>query len=125
MSYGAAAYGATAYGATSGSEYQTFFPFLLMEPDVLHEATAIAPQMEEFYEVITRQSNEDAGVLYSVYTSQGQGDTPQLQATVGGNGQTIVGNAPFITVTVMIDGAVFSGGMPLSVIGRPYNQERG
>lgn len=129
MSYGASAYGAAAYGggANSANE-QVFFPLTNYAPDVLFEASAIFNGPEEFYEILARQASEPeagpVGTEYKVYTSHGPGETPQLQVTFGGNSQAIVGAAPIIVVTAIIDGAVFGAGNLIEVRGRPYNQNQ-
>lgn len=94
--------------------------------DTLFEAIGSFSGPEEWYEILTLQSSEPGsgpiGTEYKIYTSHGEGETPQLQVTVGGNGQTIIGAAPIIVVTAIIDSSVFAFGLDFSVRGRPYTQ---
>lgn len=127
MSYGSSAYGAAAYGGgANGANEQIFFPLIERPPDVLFEATGLFNGPEEFYEILTLQGTEPgsgpAGVEYRFYTSGGPGQTPQPQGGLAGNGQAIIGAAPIIVVTAIIDSSVWSLGVRFSVRGRPYTQ---
>jgi len=128
MSYGSSVYGGAAYGGSvnSANEQIFFAPGPNQAPDVLHEARANFTGITQFYEILTRQGSEPSsgpmGIEYKVYTSPQEGITPQLQATIGGNGQTIITPDAIIIVTVLIDSAVWVSGLDFSVRGRPYTQ---
>lgn len=129
MSYGSGAYGSTAYGGSANAvNEQVFFPILAedLAPDVLHERVAFFNGPEEFYEILIRQGSENPsgpnGAEYKIYTSHGEGETPQLQTTVGGIGQSIIGAAPIIVVTALVDGSIWPTGLNFSIVGRPYTQ---
>lgn len=129
MPYGSSTYGGAAYGGIANSaNEQVFFPVIPNNyaPDVLHERTVIFTGPEDFYEILFRQGSENPsgpnGAEYKVYTSHGEGETPQLQVTVGGIGQTIIGAAPIIVVTAFVDSAIWALGLNFSIVGRPYIQ---
>jgi hypothetical protein len=124
MSYGTTAYGAAAYGGIANSaNEQIFFPLALYSPDVLREAEAIFTGSEEFYSIFTVQNGEPIsgpiGTEYKIYKSNGEGETPQLQATIQGNTHVVIGAAARIVVTMIVDGSQFGSGIFLSVTGRP------
>lgn len=128
MSFGSSAYGSTAYGGRANASNEQIF-FSYPEPeraaDVLYEATALFNGTTTFYEILTLQGSEGtgpSGIEYKVYTLNGQGQTPQLQVTLGGNGQSIIYAAPIIIVTALIDGTVWAFGTNFGVKGRPYTQ---
>jgi len=129
MSYGAGAYGTTAYGGSANSvNEQVIFPVLDvdLEPDVLHERSVLFTGSTEHYEVLIRQGSENPsgpnGAEYKIYTSHGEGETPQLQVIVGGIGQAIIAAAPIIVVTALVDGSIWPTGLNFSIVGRPYTQ---
>jgi hypothetical protein len=127
MSFGSSAQGSSAYGGNANAvNEQVFFILDNRAPDVLYEAQANFNGPETFYEILTLQGSESgsgpSGIEYKVYTSDGPGITPQLQVTIGGNGQSIIGAAPIIVVTAIIDSAVWAVGTDFSVRGRPYTQ---
>lgn len=129
MSYGSSSYGSAVYGGSANSvNEQVFFPLLGVDlaPDVVHERSALFNGPETFYEILVRQGTENAsgpnGAEYRIYTSFGEGDTPQLQVVVGGIGQSIIAAAPIIIVTALVDGAIWSTGLNFSIVGRPYVQ---
>lgn len=128
MSYGASSYSSTTYGGNANSvNEQVFFPFLpdSLPPDILHERSAIFTGPESFYEIITRNQENPSGpngIEYKVYTADHEGATPQLQVTIGGSGQTIIGAAPIIIVTAISDSAIWALGAQFTVFGRPYTQ---
>lgn len=123
MAFGSSPFGSTTFGGSANSvNEQVFFPYKLYAPDVLHESTVFFGGDSEFYEILTRRFGEPVAVEYKVYTSHGEGETPQLQVTIGGDGQTIIGAAPIIVVTAIVDGAVFGSGNLFDVVGRPYTQ---
>lgn len=125
MSYGSASYGSTSYGGNANSlNEQVFFPLDNRDPDVLFTAEAAFTGQETTYSVYTLQGSEGtgpAGVEYKIYTAHEQGETPQLQVTVQGNGQSVIAAAPRIVVTAIIDSAVWSVGEDFKVTGRPGN----
>jgi hypothetical protein len=128
MSYGST-YGASAYsGSANAVNEQVFFPLIGedLAPDVLHERTALFNGSEEWYEVLIRQGSENPsgpnGAEYKIYSARFEEDTPQLQVTIGGAGQTIIGAAHVITVTALVDGAIWPTGLNFSIVGRPYTQ---
>lgn len=102
---------------------QVFFPEILRAPDIEYEAIANVSTGETFYTIFTQQASEpgsgSAGVEHRIYTSHGEGETPQLQLTLGGNNQGAVGAAPIIVVRSLIDGVIWPGGQIFSVTGRP------
>jgi hypothetical protein len=124
MSYGTAAYGSVTYGsnANAGNE-QIIFAYRNYSPDVLRESEVAFTGNDEFYSVTTWQSGEPEigpiGTEYKIYTAHGEGETPQLQVTTQGSGQTVVGAAPRIVVTMIVDGSQFGGGLEVKVTGRP------
>lgn len=129
MSFGSSAFGSTAYGGSANaSNEQIFFsyPEPNRAPDVLYEARASFNGPEEFYEILTIQGSESgsgpSGILYEVFTSHGEGQTPQSQGTIEGNNQFIIGAAPIIVVTAIVDSAVWAVGTNFGVKGRPYTQ---
>lgn len=127
MPYGASAYGAAAYGGSANSaNEQILFPLLNRAPNTLFTASLIFSGSEQFYDILTLQGSEPgsgpSGLEYKVYTSHGPGETPQLQVTVSGNGTAVVGAAPIIAVTAIIDSAVWGVGTDFSVRGRPRAQ---
>lgn len=128
MSYGSFSYGSAVYGGSANSvNEQVFFPYVgNYSPDVLHERTVSFSGSEAFYEILFRQDSESPsgpnGAEYRVYTSLGEGDTPQQQVVMGGVGQTIIAAAPFITVTALVDSAIWVSGLGFSIVGRPYTQ---
>lgn len=129
MSFGSLTYAGSAYGGSANAiNEQVFFPVLPdnYAPDVLHERAALFNGTETFYEVLFRQGSENPsgpnGAQYKVYTSAGEGEPFQLQVTVEGVGQTIIGAAPIIKVTALVDSAIWASGLNFSIVGRPYNQ---
>lgn len=129
MSYGSSAYGGSTYGGIANSaNEQVFFPVIPdnYAPDVLHERTVLFTGSEDFYEILFRQGSENPsgpnGAEYKVYTAESESQTPQLQVTVGGVGQTIIGAAPIIVVTALVDSSVWVSGLNFSIVGRPYTQ---
>jgi hypothetical protein len=127
MAYGTSTYSASAYGGSANAvNEQIFFPLLNRDPDVLYEATGLFNGSEEWYEILTHQGSEPGsgptGIEYKVYTSPQEGITPQLQATIGGSGQTIITPAAIVIVTAIIDSEVWAFGNDFSVRGRPYTQ---
>lgn len=128
MSFGSSAYGGSAYGGNANSvSEQVFFPDgPNYAPDVLHERTGLFNGPETFYEILFRQGSENPsgpnGAEYKVYTADHEGATPQLQVTVGGVGQTIIGAAPIIVVTALVDSSIWTSGLNFSIVGRPYTQ---
>lgn len=128
MPYGGAAYGASAYGGSANAvNEQIIFPLTSeYAPDVLHERRVFFNGPQSFYEILIRQGSENPsgpnGAEYKIYSSHGEGETPQLQTTVGGNGQSIIGAAPIIVVTALVDSAIWVSGLNFSIVGRPYTQ---
>lgn len=129
MSYGASSYGSAVYGGIANAvNEQVFFPVPVVDlaPDVAHERTALFNGPETFYEILVRQGSENPsgpnGAEYSIYTSSGEGATPQLQVVIGGIGQTIIAAAPIIIVSALVDGAIWPTGLNFSIVGRPYTQ---
>lgn len=128
MSYGSSSYGSSVYGGIANSlNEQVFFPVIgNYAPDVLHERTGLFNGSEDFYEILIRQGSENPsgpnGAEYKVYTADHEGATPQLQVTVGGSGQTIIGAAPIIIVTALVDSSIWVSGLNFSIVGRPYTQ---
>lgn len=128
MLYGATAYGGSTYGGNANAvNEQVFFPLLSgnYEPDVLYEAEASFFGSELRYSVFTLQASEGtgpSGVTYKVYVSRSEGETPQLQVTVEGNGQTVVAAGIRIVVTMLIDGVVWPTGQNVKVTGRPLKE---
>jgi hypothetical protein len=127
MSYGATGYGGAAYGGTANSaNEQIFFPVPTVDlaPDVLHERSVIFNGQESLYSVFIRQGSENPsgpnGAEYKVYASHSEGETPQLQVTLGGAGQTVIGAARLIIVTALVDSAIWPAGLNFSIVGRPY-----
>lgn len=128
MAYGSSTYGATAYGGNANAiDEQVFFPLLgeSLLPDVLHERSAFFTGTSERYQILTRQGSENPsgpnGAEYKVYVSRSEGETPQLQVTVQGIGQTIVSAGRLIVVTAIVNGSIWPSGLNFSVVGRPYN----
>lgn len=129
MTYGTTSYGGASYGGNANSlGEQVIFPLLGSNyaPDVLHERTVQFNGSTPFYEVIIRQGSENPsgpnGAEYKVYSATSEGETPQLQVTLGGVGSTIIGAAPIIVVTALVDSSIWVAGLNFSVFGRPYNQ---
>lgn len=128
MSYGSTSYSSTSYGGNANSVNEQVFFFLgpNYEPDVLHERSAFFTGPETFYEILIRQASENPsgpnGAEYKIYTARDESDTPQLQTTVGGNGQSIIYAAPVIIVTALVDSAIWVSGLNFSIVGRPYTQ---
>lgn len=128
MSYGSLGYGGAAYGGNANAvDEQVFFPLVSeYAPDVLHERSALFTGSSQWYQVLTRQGSENPsgpnGAEYKVYVSHSEGETPQLQVTVSGIGQTIVGAGHLIVVTALVDGAIWPFGLNFSIVGRPYTQ---
>lgn len=129
MSFGSSTYGGSAYGGSANAvNEQIFFPFIggNYAPDVLHEAEVRFSGSEARYSVFTEQGSESgsgpAGVTYDVYVSRSEGETPQHQVTVQGNGQTVVVAGIRIVVTMMIDSAVWPFGQNVKVTGRPLKE---
>lgn len=127
MSYGSSAYGSTAYGSSAnGVDEQVFFPLLATDlaPDILHERSVSFNGSASLYQILVRQNSENPsgpnGAEYKIYTSGGPGQSPQLQVTVGGVGQTIIAAAPTIIVTALVDGTIWESGLGFSIVGRPY-----
>lgn len=122
MSYGSSNLGSVSVGGALDTG-QVFFPMALREPDVEYEAIAFVDTEENYYSVFTRQASEpgsgSAGVVHRIYNSHGEGETPQLQVTVEGNAQAVIGAAPIIVVRTIIDGITWAGGQYFSVTGRP------
>lgn len=119
MNYGTTAFGASAIGGSPASLWFTFFPFLLRAPDILFEAQLEFGGGGEFFTLSVNQNTESGdGVLYKAYTSNGPGQTPQLQSTFAGIGETLIGAAAIIIVTGQIDSAVWAGGIQFSIRGR-------
>lgn len=119
MTYGSSAYGSTALGGAAASEWFTFFPLLGYAPDVLHKAEMEFTGSDQLFSLFVSQSNETGeGTSYKAYTANDPSETPQLQVTFAGVGQTVIGAARFITVTVELDSAVWAGGLILSIRGR-------
>lgn len=128
MSYGSSTYGGAAYGGNANSINEQVF-FVIgpnYAPDVTHERRAAFAGSEEFYEILIRQGSENPsgpnGAEYKIYTATSEGETPQLQTTVGGSGQSIIGAAPIIVVTALVDSAIWVSGLNFSIVGRPYTQ---
>jgi hypothetical protein len=123
MSYGSTAYGSASISGSASSIWRWFFPLQIRAPNTLFEAKAEFSSPSGLYSIYTFQATEpgsgSAGVTYKMYSSNDPDETPQLQSTVEGNGQTVVGLARFITVTAFIDGAVWGLGQIFSVRGRP------
>jgi hypothetical protein len=121
MSYGSAAYGAAAYGGSAGSDLQVFFALRFRDPGILYESRAEFTGSSEFYEILTRQADEEPNIEFKIYTSHGEGETPQLQTTVGAGGptQSIIAAAPIIIVTAEMAGITVNG---FEVVGHPYTQ---
>jgi hypothetical protein len=130
MPYGSSAYGASPCGGSANAvNEQIFFPLGdNYAPDVLHERTALFHGPEEWYEILIRQGSENPsgpnGAEYKIYSARFPEDTPQLQVTIGGAGQTIIGAANIITVTALVDGAIWVSGLNFSIVGRPYDQNQ-
>jgi hypothetical protein len=128
MSYGSGAYGSTAYGGSANSaNEQVIFPLLgNYAPDVVHERTVLFNGSQEYYEILVRQGSENPsgpnGAVYEIYTSHGEGETPQLRDTMGGAGQSIIAAAPIIVVKALVDGSIWVSGLNFSIVGRPYTQ---
>jgi hypothetical protein len=129
MAYGSSACGSTAYGGNANSvNEQVFFPLPtdLLAPDVLYERSVFFNGPESFYEILIRQESENPsgpnGAEYKIYTSSGEGITPQLQMVVGGQGQTIIAAAPIVIVTALVDSSIWVSGLGFSIVGRPYTQ---
>lgn len=129
MAYGTSAYGASGYGGGANAvNEQVFFPLLgvSLAPDVLHERTAFFNGPERWYEILIRQGSENPsgpnGAEYKIYSARFPEDTPQLQVIIGGMGQVIIGAAHVITVTALVDSAIWVSGLNFSIVGRPYTQ---
>lgn len=129
MAYGTSAYGASGYGGNANAvDEQMFFPLLgaSLAPDILHERSALFTGSSQRYQILTRQGSENPsgpnGAEYKVYVSHSEGETPQLQVTVQGVGQTIVSAGRLIVVTAIVDGSIWPTGLNFSVVGRPYTQ---
>lgn len=129
MPYGSSSYGGAAYGGNANSlNEQIFFPVSAdnYAPDITHERTALFNGPETFYEVLVRQGSENPsgpnGAEYKIYSATSEGETPQLQVTVGGSGQSIIGAAPVIVVTALVDSSIWALGLNFSIVGRPYTQ---
>lgn len=122
MIYGSTAYGSTAFGGGVNG-FQVFFATDLRAPDINFEAMGLYSGSEELYSVFTQQNSEpgsgSAGVLYHILTSHDVSETPQLQTTIEGNGQSVIAAAPFITVRALIDGVTWGAGQIFGVTGRP------
>lgn len=119
MNYGSSSYGSAALGGASANQWFTFFVYKIYAADVLLTSTLELGVSSGLFSVFSAQGNESGeGILYQVFTSNDPGETPQLQVTFAGIGQSVVGAAQFVTVTVQIDGAVWPGGMNFSVRGR-------
>lgn len=122
MAYGSSAYGAAAYGGgANANNEQVFFSYTVRDPNIVYEARVDFSGPEEFYEMLTRQGIEETPVLYKIYTSHGEGETPQLQTTVGGGGptQSIIPATAIIVVTAEIQALEPNN---FAVVGRPYTQ---
>ena len=128
MSFGSSAFGSTAFGGSANANNeQVFYPFgNNYAPDILHERTALFNGPEEFYEILIRQGSENPsgpnGAEYEIFTSDGEGITPQSQGKHGGVGQAIIGAHPIIIVTAFVDSAIWVSGLNFSIVGRPYTQ---
>jgi hypothetical protein len=128
MAYGTSTYSASAYGGSANAvnEQVIYAHGPNYAADVLHERSVNFNGPEDFYEILIRQGSENPsgpnGAEYKIYTSDGPGITPQLQTTVGGNGQSIIGAAPIIVVTALVDSAIWVSGLNFSIVGRPYTQ---
>lgn len=129
MSFGSSAFGSTSYGGNANAnDEQIFFSFPEPNraPDILYEASARSSSPALYYEILTQQGSESAsgpsGIEYKVYASHSEGETPQLQVTLGGNGRSIIGAAQTIVVTAIIDSAVWGIGTNFGVKGRPFTQ---
>lgn len=129
MSYGSVGYGSAVYGSSANAvNEQIFFPLLgtPLPPDVLHERSVFFTGPSQWYQILTRQGSENPsgpnGAEYKVYVSHSEGETPQLQVTVSGIGQTIVGAGRLIVVTALVDSAIWASGVHFSIVGRPYTQ---
>lgn len=127
MSFGTSAYGGASYGGSANANNeQVIFQLDQYVSDVLHERNVLFTGITEFYEILIRQASENPsgpnGAEYKIYSSTSEGESPQLQVTVGGSGQTIIGAAPFIFVTALVDSAVWISGLNFSIVGRPYTQ---
>lgn len=127
MSFGSSSFGSTAFGGNANAvNEQVFFILANRAPDTLFEATALFNGSETFYEILTFQGSEPGsgpmGIQYEIFTSHGEGETPISQVKVSGNGQSIIGAAPIIIVTAIIDSNVWGVGTDFRVLGRPYTQ---
>lgn len=127
MSFGASSFGSTSFsGSANSANEQVFFVLDFRAPDTLFEASALFNGTEEFYEILTQQGAEPGsgpmGIQYEIFTSHGEGETPISQVKVSGNGQSIIGAAPIIIVTAIIDSDVWPSGLNFRVRGRPYTQ---
>lgn len=118
MAYGASAYGAGAFGGAPNGNQQVFFADAL-RTEGHYESRADVSVVSDFYEILTAQGGEEPPIEYRIYSSHGEGETPQLQVIVSGVGQTIIGAAPIILVTADITDIA---GNSFSVRGRPYTQ---
>lgn len=123
MSYGTSSYGSTSIGGATASQWYVFFSWTTRDAGTVFESRLEYGQ-SGFFSVFFRQSNYAAieqggvpGVAYRVYTSNDPDETPQQQALQEGDGQTVVGAARFITVTMYIDPDIWVG-MQCEVRGR-------
>lgn len=129
MPYGVSTYGAAAYGGNANAiNEQVIFPLLEVDlaPDVLHERTVFFNGPEGSYEILIRQGSENPsgpnGAEYKIYSARFEEDTPQLQRTIAGAGQTIIAAAHVIKVTALVDSSIWPTGLNFSIVGRPYTQ---
>lgn len=114
MSYGSSSYGAAVIGGASASQWQVFFVYTFRATGS-HQATAQFSGSGTFYSLFARQSNENIPLAGAVYTANDPNETPQLQTTFGGVGQSVIGTARFITVIITLPVA----GETFSIMGRP------
>lgn len=129
MIYGSSAYSSVTYGGSANAvNEQVFFPLIggNYAPDVVHERSVLFNGPELFYEIIIRQDSENPsgpnGAEYRIYSADHVEGTPQLQVILGGIGQAIIGAAPLIVVTALVDSSVWVSGLGFSIFGRPYTQ---
>lgn len=127
MSFGSSSLGSASFGGiANAANEQIFFPDLgdNYAPDVLHQRTVLFNGPETYYQVIIRQGSENPsgpnGAEYEIYTSHGEGETPQRQVILGGAGISTIGAAPIIIVTALVDSAIWVSGLNFSIVGRPY-----
>lgn len=114
--YGSSAYGSDSLGGGGGAGGQVFFT--AEEPLVtgLQSRTAAYVGQQSLYAVKMHIPSTSAISQIKVYTSTSEGETPQLQVTLGPSldAESVVGAAAFITVEVEAPSNLSSGGMVIT-----------